>query len=117
VIDVDLLAWTPANALVRSFAACLASVTETPLDELPLPDAHLPSALGLWRNWLAEHGAGHPSANSRQISAWPPGPWHAPTGSSSPKGWSSPGVVAAHGSVQRRPSTPQGMPPRISRTA
>jgi hypothetical protein len=58
VIDVELPAGPPASALVRSFAACLASVTEAPLDELPLLDADLATTLGPWRNWLAEHGAG-----------------------------------------------------------
>jgi hypothetical protein len=58
VIDVELSAGPPASALVRSFAACLASVTETPLGDLPLPDADLPTMLGRWRSWLAEHGAG-----------------------------------------------------------
>lgn len=58
MIDVDVPAGPPASALVRSFAACLASVTETPLGELPLPDTDLPQALGIWRSWLAEHDAG-----------------------------------------------------------
>lgn len=58
MIDVDLPAGPPASALVRSFAACLASVTETPLGDLPLPDTDLPTALGIWRSWLAEHDAG-----------------------------------------------------------
>lgn len=58
MIDVDLPAGPPASALVRSFAACLASVTKTPLGDLPLPDADLPTALGIWRSWLAEHDAG-----------------------------------------------------------
>jgi hypothetical protein len=58
VIDIDLPAGPPASALVRSFATCLASVTETPLDELPLPDVEFHIALGIWRGWLAEHGAG-----------------------------------------------------------
>ena len=57
-MDVDLPAGPPAGALVDSFAACLASVTETPLGDLPVADADLPTALGLWRTWLAEHGAG-----------------------------------------------------------
>lgn len=58
MIDVDLPTGSPACALARSFAACLASVTETPLGDLPLPDADLPAALGIWRTWLAEHDAG-----------------------------------------------------------
>lgn len=58
MIDVNLPAGPAASALVRSFAACLASVTETPVGDVPLPDTDLRVALGIWRNWLAEHDAG-----------------------------------------------------------
>jgi hypothetical protein len=58
VIDVELPAGPPDSALVRSFAACLASVTETTLGDLPMPGTDLSAALGIWRRWLAEHGAG-----------------------------------------------------------
>jgi hypothetical protein len=57
VIDVELPTG-PAPALVRGVAACLASVTEVPVAEVPLPTDGLPHALGAWRSWLAEHGAG-----------------------------------------------------------
>ena len=39
MIDVELPRGPAAAALVRGFAACLASVTEVPVTELPLPDA------------------------------------------------------------------------------
>jgi hypothetical protein len=58
VIDVELPPGPAAGALVRGFAACLASVTEVPVADLPLPDADLPEALGTWRNWLAGRGSG-----------------------------------------------------------
>jgi hypothetical protein len=58
MIEVELPVGPPASALVRSFAACLASVTETPIGDLPLPDLGLAEALGGWRTWLAEHDAG-----------------------------------------------------------
>jgi hypothetical protein len=58
VIDVDLPPGPAAGALVRGFAACLASVTEVPVAEVPLPDDDLAHALGAWRSWLAEHGSG-----------------------------------------------------------
>jgi hypothetical protein len=58
VIDVDLPPGPPASALVGSFAACLASVTETPLSDLRSGEAELSAALGGWRTWLAEHGDG-----------------------------------------------------------
>lgn len=58
MIDVDLPADPTATLLVRSFAACLASVTETPAEHLPQPAADLDDSLGIWRTWLAEHDAG-----------------------------------------------------------
>jgi hypothetical protein len=58
VIDVELPPGPAAGALARGFAACLASVTEVPVTELPLPDDDLAHALGAWRGWLAEHGSG-----------------------------------------------------------
>jgi hypothetical protein len=58
VIDVELRPGPAAGALARGFAACLASVTEVPVTELPLPDDDLAHALGAWRGWLAEHGSG-----------------------------------------------------------
>jgi hypothetical protein len=58
VIDVELLPGPAAGALARGVAACLASVIEVPVTELPLPDEDLARALGAWRSWLAEHGSG-----------------------------------------------------------
>jgi hypothetical protein len=58
VIDVELPPGPAESALVRGFAACLASVTEVPVTDLPLPDHALAHALGAWRTWLAEHGSG-----------------------------------------------------------
>ena len=58
MIDVELPPGPASGALVRGFAACLASVTEVPVADLPLPDEDLAHALGAWRTWLAEHGSG-----------------------------------------------------------
>lgn len=58
MIDSDLPATSSVSALTRGFAACLASVTEMPVAELPLPEVDLVHALGAWRTWLAEHGSG-----------------------------------------------------------
>ena len=58
MIDVELPPGPAAGALARGFAACLASVTEVPVTDLPLPDEDLAHALGAWRSWLAEHGSG-----------------------------------------------------------
>jgi hypothetical protein len=53
VIDTDLPAAPGVSALTRGFAACLASVTEVPVEELPLPAGSLSVAVGAWRTWLA----------------------------------------------------------------
>ena len=58
MIDTELPTAPSAGALTRGFAACLASVTELPVTEVPLPAGDLPQALGAWRGWLAEHGSG-----------------------------------------------------------
>ena len=58
MIDVELSPGPAAGALVRGFAACLASVTEVPVTDLPQPDDDLAHAVGAWRAWLAEHGSG-----------------------------------------------------------
>ncbi|WP_448639600.1 MOSC domain-containing protein [Geodermatophilus sp. URMC 63] len=68
MIDVELPPGPPAGALARGFAACLASVTEVPVADLPLPEVSGPEvpgsgedltqALGAWRTWLAERGSG-----------------------------------------------------------
>ena len=58
MIDVELPPGPASGALVRGFAACLASVTEVPVTDLPLPDEDLAHALGAWRTWLAERGSG-----------------------------------------------------------
>lgn len=59
MIDVDLPDG-PGSPLVRGFAACLSSVTETPLADLPAltGDEPLTHALGSWKSWLAGRGAG-----------------------------------------------------------
>ena len=58
MIDVELPPGSAAGALARGFAACLASVTEVPVTDLPRPADDLTHALGSWRSWLAEHGSG-----------------------------------------------------------
>jgi hypothetical protein len=58
VIDVELPPGPATGALARGFAACLASVTEVPVTDLPRPGDDLAHALGAWRSWLAGHGSG-----------------------------------------------------------
>ena len=58
MIHVDLPDGSGAP-LVRGLAACLASVTETPLADLPdVGDAPVEHALGAWKSWLAGRGSG-----------------------------------------------------------
>ncbi|MCV2490321.1 hypothetical protein OF117_13205 [Geodermatophilus sp. YIM 151500] len=58
MIDVELPPGAVSDELTRGFAVCLASVTEVPGTDLPLPDGGLRHALGAWRTWLAERGSG-----------------------------------------------------------
>jgi hypothetical protein len=58
VIDTDLPTAPGIGALTRGLAACLASVTEVPVAELPLPPGDLSSAVGAWRTWLAGRDSG-----------------------------------------------------------
>ncbi len=58
MIDVELPPGPAAGALARGFAACLASVTEVPVTDLPRPGEDLAQGLGAWRSWLAERGSG-----------------------------------------------------------
>jgi hypothetical protein len=58
VIDVELPPGPAQGALARGFAACLASVTEVPVADLPQVGDDLAHGLGAWRSWLAGHGSG-----------------------------------------------------------
>jgi MOSC domain-containing protein YiiM len=79
MIDVALPVTDGVPELVRSFAACVASVTETPVSEVPQPRADLPGAIAHWRSWLAARGTGLvPIANPSRFN-WP-GYWLAVLG-------------------------------------
>lgn len=71
MIDVDLPEKDGVPELVRSFAACLASVTETPVTEVPLPEADLRGAFAHWRSWLAGRGAGLVTLAKPAAFNWP----------------------------------------------
>jgi MOSC domain-containing protein YiiM len=58
----------------RSVAACLASILELDVAEVPVPDEGHPQPWTVWRNWLGQHGLGLvPIADPASFS-WP-GPW------------------------------------------
>jgi hypothetical protein len=71
VIEVDLPDTEGVPALVRSFAACLASMTETPLADVPQPSADLPGAIAQWRVWLAGHDTGLVPISEPERFNWP----------------------------------------------
>lgn len=71
MIEVDLPSQSDAPELVRSFAACLASVNEVGINEVPLPNADFRGAMAHWRSWLAGRGFGlAPLAQPRKFN-WP----------------------------------------------
>ena len=77
--EVDLPQTEGVPELVRSFAACMGSVTETPLSDIPQPRDDLRGAIAHWRGWLAGRGAGLvPIANPARFN-WP-GYWLAVLG-------------------------------------
>jgi hypothetical protein len=58
VLDTDLPAEPDVPAVNRGFAACLASIAEVPVTDLPLPSGPLASAVAAWRTWLAGRDSG-----------------------------------------------------------
>ena len=79
MIEVELPDSAEAPELVRSFGACLASVTEAGPHEVPLPAAGFRGAVAHWRSWLAGRGFGLvPIAQPRKFN-WP-GYWLAVLG-------------------------------------
>jgi MOSC domain len=83
MIEVDLPRDAGVPELARSFAACVASVTEAPIAEVPQPHADLPEAIGHWRSWLAGRGAGLVRLAKPASFNWP-GYWLAVVGQPDP---------------------------------
>lgn len=79
MIEVKLPDTEGVPALVRSFAACVASVSETPIADVPQPRAELPGAMAHWRSWLAGRGAGLVAIAKPARFNWP-GYWLAVLG-------------------------------------
>jgi hypothetical protein len=84
MIEVGLPERDGVPELVRSFAACLASVMETPVAEVPSPQADLPGAFAYWRGWLASRGAGLVALAKPAAFNWP-GYWLAVLGEPGPR--------------------------------
>ncbi len=83
VIEVDLPEDEAVPQVTRSFAACLASVTETPVEHVPQPRADLSGAVAHWRGWLAGRGAGLVRLAKPSSFHWP-GYWLAVLGQPGP---------------------------------
>src|SRR4051794_10497922 len=58
----------------RSVAACLASILELDVAEVPLPDERHPQPWTVWRHWLAQRGLGLVPVADPARFHWP-GPW------------------------------------------
>ncbi|HYX95269.1 MAG TPA: MOSC domain-containing protein [Geodermatophilus sp.] len=71
MIDTDLPTAPGVGALTRGLAACLASVTEVPVGELPLPPGGLSSAVGALRTWLAGRDSGLVPIDDPTRFQWP----------------------------------------------
>jgi MOSC domain-containing protein YiiM len=73
MLDVDLPPETAGRGprILGSFRACLGSVLEIPVGEVPQHDDDLPAAVAQWRTWLAGRGVGLvPIANAPRFQ-WP----------------------------------------------
>ena len=79
MIEVDLPEDEAVPAVTRSFAACVASVTETIIAEVPQPRSDLEGAVSHWRSWLAGRGAGLVTLAKPATFSWP-GYWLAVLG-------------------------------------
>lgn len=84
MLDVEMPEDRAVPAVTRSFAACVASVTETPVTQVPQPDADLAGAISHWRSWLAGRGAGLVTLAQPASFNWP-GYWLAVLGQPGPR--------------------------------
>ena len=65
---------TASGTMQTSVAACLASILELDVGEVPLPDESHPEPWTVWRNWLAQRGLGLVPIAEPATFNWP-GPW------------------------------------------
>jgi MOSC domain-containing protein YiiM len=71
MLEVGLSPDTVGPRIVDSFRACLSSVLEIPLGEVPQQEENLRAAVAQWRTWLAGRGVGLvPIANASRFQ-WP----------------------------------------------
>ena len=104
---------TSGGWMQRSVAACLASILELDVAEVPVPDERHPEPWTVWRNWLAQRGLGLVPIAEPASFNWP-GPWLACCGR--PDGDGS----RRRGRVRRAPGdrvAPAGRPGDVRRGA
>jgi MOSC domain-containing protein YiiM len=65
---------TSSARLQRSVAACLASILELDVADVPVPDEQHPEPWTVWRNWLAQRALGLVPVAEPAGFDWP-GPW------------------------------------------
>jgi hypothetical protein len=71
MLDVELSPATAGSRILGSFRACLSSVLEIPLVEVPEHEDDLGAAVTRWRTWLAGRGVGLvPIADASRFQ-WP----------------------------------------------
>jgi hypothetical protein len=71
--------------LQRSVAACLASILEIDVSDVPVPDESHPQPWTVWSNWLAQRGLGLVPIARPSSFDWP-GPWLAVLGADGGEG-------------------------------
>jgi MOSC domain-containing protein YiiM len=71
MLDVELSPGTAQPRILGSFRACLSSVLEIPVGEVPQHDDDLRAAVAQWRTWLAERGIGLVPIADASRFAWP----------------------------------------------
>lgn len=81
MIDIDIPLDSGHAGATQGLLACVSSVTEIPLEELPRPAADLPSTVASLRTWLAGRGLGLVPIENPSGFHWP-GYWIAVLGGS-----------------------------------
>jgi MOSC domain-containing protein YiiM len=79
MLDVELPEEALGPRILGSFRACLSSVLEIPVNEVPQHDDDLRSAVARWRTWLAGRGVGLVPVADAVTFHWP-GYWVAVLG-------------------------------------
>jgi MOSC domain-containing protein YiiM len=70
VLDVELPEGS-GSPVVGSFRACLSSLLEMSVSEVPQADAHLDASVAQWRTWLAGRGLGLVAIARASTFQWP----------------------------------------------